>query len=149
MATPPNPFEQLAEHCGLRVQAQPLSVAPRDVLAPLAEMEQHYLVTVCRDVSTDPVRLIFAQPLSDPSPPSVRDVLWWLASDAWAVARASGELRSWSSTFGYPAQAESTRRLFEYHVRQASALASLLGELGYRRLLALYDADLSGRLSPT
>ena len=148
MATPANLFEQLAEQCGLRVQAQPLTVAPRDVLAPLGEMEQHYLVTLCRDASAEPVRLIFAQPLSEPSPPSIRDVLWWLASDAWAVARARGELPSWSSTFGYPAHSDATRRLFEYHVRQASALATLLGEFGYHRLLALYDADLRGPLSP-
>lgn len=143
MATPLDPFERLAKQCRLRLQAERLTIAPRDVLAPPAEVEQHYLVTLFREASAQQVRIIFARPLSESSPPGMRDVLWWLASDAWAIARASGALKNWSLMYDYPAQDEATRRLFEHHSAQASVLATLLGEVGYRRLLALYEADIA------
>lgn len=141
MAMPRDPFERLAEQCRLRLQAERLTTAPRDVLAPPSELEQHYLVTLCRDAANHQVRIIFAHPLSEEAPPSMRDVLWWLASDAWAIARAGGSLAAWSLIYDYPVQAEATRRLFDHHAAQASALSKLLGEVGYRRLLALYEAD--------
>lgn len=72
----------------------------------------------------------------------MRDVLWWLAGDAWAVERARGDREVWAATYGYPPTDAATARLFERHTRQTACLAALLGRSDYARLVALYDADI-------
>ena len=142
MLAMPDPFERFADECRLRIRAEPLCVAPRDVLAPLDAVEQHFLVQVSRaDTDADPVRLIFVAPVNGPTAPAVRDVLWWLAGDAWVLEQGEKRLEPWAATYGYPPGEEATTRLFEECIRQASALTQLLGDLDCRRLLALYEAD--------
>jgi hypothetical protein len=140
----PDAFERFAEECGLHLTAEPLCVAPRDVLAPLGAMEQHFLVELSRPSSdTAPVRLIFITPVTEPTTPATRDVLWWLAGDAWALERGDRSLEHWAATYGYPPDESATARLFDQCVRQANALAEVLGELDCRRLLTLYEAEVS------
>lgn len=140
----PDPFDRFVEECGLRLTAECLSVAPRDVLTPLPQVEQHFLVTLSRpEVKADPVRLIFVTPLATRESPRIRDVLWWVAGDAWVVEQGQRDLGTWAASFGYPADAEPAARLFEQHCRQADVLASLLGDFNYRHLLSLYDSEIS------
>ena len=140
----PDPFARFVDECGLRLTAECLSVAPRDVLTPIAQAEQHFLVTLSRpDVAADPVRLIFVTPLTSSEPPKIRDVLWWAASDAWMLEEGRREIEAWAAVFGYPPDDAATVRLFQHHTGQADALLNLLGESGYRRLLDLYDRESS------
>lgn len=140
----PDAFERFAEECGLHLTAEPLCMAPRDVLAPLDAVEQHFLVDLSRMSSdTAPVRLIFVTPVTEPTTPAIRDVLWWLAGDTWALEQGDRKLEHWAATYGYPPDDRATARLFEQCVRQANALTRILGELDYRRLLALYEAEMS------
>jgi hypothetical protein len=140
----PDPFDRFVDECGLRLTAECLSVAPRDVLTPIAHAEQHFLVTLsCPDLAADPVRLIFVTPLTSPEPPRIRDVLWWAASDAWMLEEGRRDIRTWASVFGYPPDDASTVRLFQHQTGQADTLLNLLGESGYRQLLDLYDQDSS------
>jgi hypothetical protein len=140
----PDPFDRFVEECGLRLTAECLSVAPRDVLAPLSQAEQHFLVTLSRpEVSADGVRLIFVTPLTNSDPPRIRDVLWWVASDAWMLEDSKREIRAWAAAFGHPPDAPATVRLFKQQTEQADSLSNLLGEFQYRRLLDLYDRESS------
>lgn len=140
----PDPLDRFVDECGLRLTAESLSVAPRDVLTPIAQAEQHFLVTLSRpDVVADPVRLVFVTPLTSPEPPRIRDVLWWAASDAWTLEEGRREIRTWAAVFGYPPDDAATVRLFQHQTGQADTLLNLLGESGYRRLLNLYDRDSS------
>ncbi|HEV2150470.1 MAG TPA: hypothetical protein VGR37_23925 [Longimicrobiaceae bacterium] len=138
-----DPFEQFARDCKLRLLAERLGIAPRDVICPLQEMVQHFLVTLSRAASASPFRLIFATPAADPAPPAVRDVLWWAASDAWMLEEGKREIRAWAAAYGYPADDPTTVRLFEQQTEQADSLINLLGEFQYRRLLDLYDRESS------
>jgi hypothetical protein len=140
----PDPFDGFAEECGLRLTAECLSVAPRDVLAPISQVEQHFLVTLSRqDVDADGVRLIFVTPLTSSDPPQIRDVLWWTASDAWMLEEGKREIDVWAAAFGYPAGDAATVRLFKRQTEQADSLINLLGESQYRRLLDLYGRESS------
>ncbi len=140
----PDPFDGFAEECGLRLTAECLSVAPRDVLAPISQVEQHFLVTLSRqDVDADGVRLIFVTPLTSSAPPQIRDVLWWTASDAWMLEEGKREIDVWAAAFGYPAGDAATVRLFKRQTEQADSLINLLGESQYRRLLDLYGRESS------
>ena len=140
----PDPFDRFAEECGLRLTAECLSVAPRDVLTPVSQAEQHFLVTLSRPgAGAGCVRLIFVTPLTDPEPPRMRDVLWWVASDAWMVEEGKREIRAWAAAFGYPPDDPATVRLFKHQTEQADSLVNLLGEFQYRRLLDLYDRESS------
>jgi len=56
----------------------------------------------------------------------VRDALWWLAADAWAIERAEGNMERWASTYDYPAQSAATARLFDRQMRRTKALRALL-----------------------
>ena len=143
----PDPFDRFSAECSLRRTCEDLCTAPRDLLAPLSEAEQHYVVTLEGPASDSgaarPVRLVFATPLSEAASPSMRDILWWLAGDAWAIERAGGKLAAWASTYGYSADDPLAKRLFERCTRQVRGLSTLLGEADYQRLLALYEASLS------
>ena len=140
-STQPDIFERFAAECQLHLRAEPLVAAPRDVLADIEETEQHYLVTLTSRESEVSVRSIFIKPTIDPSLPDFRDVLWWLASDAWAVRNSGRALERWARTYRYPPDAEPTARVFERHVAQNDALERLLGRIAYDRLLSLYDAE--------
>lgn len=137
-------FERFAAGCGLQLSAERVGFAPRDVLVPLPEVQQHYVVTLSGPGSTTTVfRLIFSTPLDVSTLPAVGDVLWWAASDAWLVERAARELRPWAAFYGYPADDAGTAVLFAQQVEQTDALARLLGEAQYQRLLDLYDRESS------
>lgn len=141
----PDVFERFAVQCQLELRAEPLVAAPRDVLADIDEAEQHYLVTLTSRMSEASLTSVFIKPATDASPPDVREVLWWLAADSWAVRQSGCELERWARVHRYPPDAESTVRVFELHVAQSEALERLLGQIGYDRLLSLYDAEV-GRL---
>jgi len=139
-------FEAFARHCDLACRAERIGAAPRDLLAPLHAAEQHYLVFLSkRDTpETGPVvRMVFAKPLTDPDGPALRDVLWWLAGDAFAVDQADGQLAPWAASYGHPPHSPESARLFEVQREQTHQLRILLGEVAYRRLLELYESELS------
>ncbi|MFL5562269.1 MAG: hypothetical protein ACJ79K_12410 [Gemmatimonadaceae bacterium] len=141
--------ERLAAERGLALIAEPLYSAPRDIAAPPAEMDQHHLASiVSADGDSAGVRLVFITPLGDRSAPTLRDVLWWLAGDAWAVQRARGSLDTWAAMHGYPCRDPATAQLFAHHVTQASSLEQLFGAGGYRALLAAYAAEVTPRARP-
>lgn len=140
----PDPFERFARECDLRMTAEPLYSAPRDVLHPPPESDQQFLVTIRGARSDEPsVRLTFAKPLTDREPPSQRDVLWWLAADAWAIRAADGDLRRWAAGYGYPAKDEATAGMFDQHVRQLVSLEALLGKARLERLLTIYSSEIA------
>lgn len=138
----PDAFAALTAEAGLQLQSEVLHSAPRDVASAPSEMEQHHLVTLSRPgAAGQVVRLIFATPLGEHAPPTLRDVLWWLAGDAWAIERAAGALGEWAAIHGYPSRDAATAALFERNVTQASSLRSLLGADLYARLIATYESE--------
>jgi hypothetical protein len=139
----PDAFESFAAHARLQFEVEPILAAPRDVLTPLADVEQHYLVTLKGPGSEKPLRLTFITPTAQESPPGTRDVLWWLAADAWAVERSSGKVEAWAATYGYPPNDETTRRLYSAHVAYARALSDMLVGADYQSLLSIYESEVS------
>ena len=136
--------DRLATACGLTLTAEALYSAPRDVASPPAEMEQHHLVTLKRHGGRgDVIRMVFVSPLLDADAPTLRDVLWWLAGDAWAIERAGATLDTWAAIHGYPLEDPAVAQLFARHVTQASSLQAWLGEDAYRALLAAYAAEIA------
>lgn len=139
-------FSQFAAENGLRLAAADVVAAPRDVAAPPSELERYTLATVTSGrADRAPVILLFVSEQSAPHPPSMRDVLWWLAADSWAVENAGRAIDVWADTYAYAASDVATLRLFRLHVAQADRLESLLGRDAYRDLLALYRAELDHR----
>lgn len=138
-------FEVFAEHCGLHVEHELLYAAPRDVLHPPSDSDQYFLVTLSGPTGDLFVRLVYATPLTDADAPGVRDVLWWLAGDAWALEQTGSILEAWAAHYGYPPADPATRRLYDLHVRQATALETLLGPVDYRRLITLYGLQVARR----
>ena len=145
MALRPDPFEEFATQCGLRLATEELSAAPRDVLAPAAEQDRYYLVTIAgpRADSTE-FRTLFVTE-ADEAPPTTRDVLWWLASDSWAVEHSERDYQQGATTLGRPGDAPEDRHLFELHARQADKARALLGDATYRKLLALYEIEVAAK----
>lgn len=141
----PDPFVRFATQRGLQMSAVDLPAAPRDVLAPPCDLEWHTLVTLSRTrEEAVSINALFVTQASDPRPPSLRDVLWWLSADSWAVEESDRDLGHWSATYRYPDDDPATLRLFRLHVEQAKALSTLLGETAYRALLAIYEAEVAG-----
>lgn len=138
---PTDPFDELATDCGLRVAVERISLAPRDLAAPADEVEQCYLITVAGAEGGSVARLAFVRALQDPSPPSVRDALWWLASDAWAVERSSGDITKWAAIQRLTPTDTAVGRDFEHYSAQSRALALALGAAAYQRLLAIYESS--------
>lgn len=134
-------FTLFAREHGLTLTSEPLYSAPRDVGGAPAEMEQQYLVRLSRANHSDEVQLVFAEPLAREEPPTVRDVLWWLAGDAWAIERAGGTIDKWAATHGYAPRHAATTRLFERHVMLASSVRVLLGDDAFSRLIATYESE--------
>lgn len=139
----PDVFDRFAAQTQLHLHTEPVVTAPRDVLADLDETEMYYLATVTSRASGASVRMVFIRPTTEHSPPVMRDILWWLAADAWAVEQSGREVGRWAGTYGYPVASDATARLYEMQVAQSAALASLLGRDDYARLLALYDAEVT------
>lgn len=138
--------ERLAAACGLTLTAEALYAAPRDVASPPAEMDQHHLVTLTRHGSeAGALCLVFVTPLIDPRAPTLRDVLWWVAGDAWAIERAGATQQRWAAIHGYPLEDPATAQLFARHVTQASSLKAWLGAEAFRALLAAYAAEIAAR----
>ena len=139
-----NEVERLASACGLTLTAEVLYSAPRDVASAPAEMEQHHLITLTRRRGGgDAMRMVFVTPLNEPSAPTLRDVLWWLAGDAWAIERADATFDTWATIHGYPLEDPAGAQLFARHVRQASSLKTWVGADAYRSLLAAYAAEIA------
>jgi hypothetical protein len=141
---PTDPFEQLAAECGLRVSVERVSLAPRDLAAPPDESERCYLITVAGPEGGTAARLAFVRPLQDPTPPSVRDALWWLASDAWAVERSAGDMSRWATIQRLTLADTTSEREFDHYSAQSRALALALGAEAYQRLLAAYESSVGG-----
>ena len=141
LTLPTDPFEQLAADCGLRLSVERVSLAPRDLAAPREEVEQCYLITVAGAEGGTVARLAFVRALQDPSPPSLRDALWWLASDAWAVERSGGDITKWAGMQRLTPTDTAVGREFEHYSAQSRALALALGADAYQRLLAAYESS--------
>ena len=140
-----DPFERFASECELRISVEAISLAPRDVLASPVDADEHFLVTLSGPrADAGSIRLVIVIPPTDESKsPTVRDALWWLAADAWAIERADGDMERWASMYDYPLESTTTARLFERQMRQTSALRALLCGDRYRRLLELYEGEVS------
>src|SRR5438105_3067344 len=117
-----DPFERFASECELRVAVEALSIAPRDVLAPPADADEYFLVTLTGPhPDAGSIRLIIVIPATDKrAAPTARDALWWLAADAWSIERAEGSMERWASTYDYPVQGAATARMFERQMRQTA-----------------------------
>lgn len=120
----------------------PLNAAPRDLAAPPDEHERYTLVELRRGDNECSVRVLFLSDASTAEPTSLRDVLWWLASDAWAVERAERDAAKWRSVLRYTDDNEASAHLFSLHVTQTEKLSELLGDDAYRDLLARYSVQL-------
>lgn len=142
-------FERLAVECGVRIVVEELYTAPRDLVCPPADGEQCLLVTLrgIRDGQTA-MRFAYLAPLTQTEPLALRDVLWWLASDSWAIEQAGGDENAWAALHGYPPHDPASTRLFERHVRLAGELRAFLGPQDYQRLIGLYAREVS-RPGPT
>jgi hypothetical protein len=151
MASHPDPFELFAAQRELQISAAELCAAPRDVLAPPADLERYVLVTLAEPrQGTATVRTVFVSEAANAKHPTFRDVLWWLASDSWAIERAGRDYLRWAELYKYPDSDTAASRLFELHSTRATALAALLGESHYAELLSLYEREVrvgSGGLS--
>lgn len=145
MSAVSDPFERFASECELSVAVEPLSVAPRDVLAPPADADEYFLVTVSGSrAEAGSIHLVIVIPPTEKrASPTARDALWWLAADAWAIERAEGNMERWASMYDYPLQSAATARLFERQLRQTSRLHELLCGNQYRQLLELYEREVS------
>jgi len=140
-----DPFERFASECELRVAVEALSIAPRDVLAPPADADEYFLVTLSGpQPEAGSIRLIIVIPPTDKrATPTARDALWWLAADAWAIERSEGDIERWASMYNYPVESAATARVFERQVRQTATLRALLRGNQYQQLLELYEGEVS------
>lgn len=138
----PDPFEQFASEHGLKIDTEQVYSAPRDVRATPAALDRHVLVGLAgKRADVPPLRLVFLSSPEDESPPTIRDVLWWLSSDAWAIEHARHDYVTWAAMYEYPDSESATRNLFALHSRQSAGLKTLLGDAGYRDLLTLYERE--------
>lgn len=144
MSVARDPFEAFAERSGLRMRAESVYSAPRDVLHPPVDSDQAFLVTLNRDSRPgDSLSLVYFLPMTQERIPGVRDVLWWLAADGWAIEKAENELAAWATGYGYAIDDPATARLFSMHTRQQAALRKLLGVAQHAELLGLYCSEVS------
>lgn len=134
-----DPFEAFAARLGLRVTTEELVAAPRDVLAPPAESERYVLATLSGPhADRESLRMLFVTEPADVDSPTLRDVLWWLSADSWAVEHAGRNYADWACMYRYADDDAAAMRRFKAHVRQATGLADLLGRGDYESLLGLY-----------
>ena len=143
MASRTDPFDAFATECGLRLRTEELSAAPRDVLAPSVDQDRYYLVTIASPLDDSAeLRTLFLTG-TDEAPPTTRHILWWLASDSWAIEHSQRDYHRWVTALGKAADASEDRHLFELHSRQADKTRHLLGDATYRKLLALYEIEVA------
>jgi len=145
MSAVSDPFERFAAECELSVSVEAISCAPRDVVASPVDADEYFLVTLSGPrADAGSIRVVIVMPPTDErKSPTVRDALWWLAADAWAIERADGDMERWASLYDYPLESAATRRLFERQLRQTSTLRALLCGNQYQQLLELYEAEVS------
>lgn len=136
--------DAFAQSCGIQVTAEPVGLAPRDTTVALDQAELHYLVVLHRAGSDASVRFVYAKPATDGAPPTAGEVLWWMAGDAHVMEGAQAERELWATAYGLPPRAEGTARLFDQQRAQRDALAALLGDVGYRRLVSIYESEMAG-----
>jgi len=140
----PDPFTRFAARCGVQISTADLSAVPRDVLAQPTDLSCHTLVTLTGSrADASSVRTLFLTEASDPRLITVRDVLWWLSSDSWAIEEANRDFGRWAAVHRYRDEEPATLRLFTLHLEQADALAALLGDAAYRELLRLYESEIT------
>ena len=146
MSVARDPFEAFAERSGLRMRAESVYSAPRDVLHPPADSDQAFLVTLNRESRPDDsLSFVYFLPMTEEKLPGVRDVLWWLAADGWAIDKAENDLAAWATGYGYAIDDPATARLFSIHRRQQAALRKLLGDGQHAELLGLYCSEVSSQ----
>ena len=145
MSAVSDPFERFAAECELSVSVEAISLAPRDVVASPVDADEYFLVTLTGPrAEAGSIHLVIVIPPTDKrAAPTARDALWWLAADAWAIERAEGDIERWASMYDYPVENAATGRVFERQVRQTSALRALLCDQHYKRLLELYEREVS------
>jgi hypothetical protein len=144
LADPRDPIEEFAKTSGLQIATTELNAAPRDLVAPPDEQERYRLAELRREGDECALRMLFLSDAASAQEPSIRDILWWLASDAWAIEHAGRDLNKWRSALGY-ADSEATARIFRLQSAQTEKLIELLGDTAYRDLLSRYSAQLSPR----
>lgn len=136
-------FVQFAMRCGLQMSAEEVSAVPRDVLAPPVDLQWHTLMTLDRPgIHHATLQTIFVSETADRRPPSIRDALWWLASDCWALEHVERDYQRWAATYHYCVDDPATSRLFQLQVNRANALMALLGRSAYNELLAIYATEI-------
>jgi len=137
-------IEAFAQRSDIRLSAEPVVLAPRDLTASMEQSEFHYLVVLTRPGSDAAVRIVYAKPLTDANEPTAGEILWWLAGDAFAVEQSEGDLEPWAHSYGLPPRAEGTARLFDQQRKQSETLRKLLGDVGYRTLISTYASEMLG-----
>jgi hypothetical protein len=137
-------YDAFAQSCEIQIATEPVGIAPRDMTLTLDESEVYYLVTLTRQGSSASVRVVFAKPATDDAPPTAREVLWWLAGDAHLMEGSQENRALWAIAYAdLPPDANGTGRLFEQQRSQCQALRGLLGDVGYRRLVGIYDSEMA------
>lgn len=141
----PDAYARFARQHGLEIHIDELYSAPRDVSAPPSELDRHMLVTLnSAHADRQPILALFVLPPDFEGRPSIRDVLWWLASDAWAIEQAGSSRERWTTMHQYPVDGQAAANLFLLHQRQSIALAALLGADAYKALLEIHQAQVRG-----
>lgn len=144
MSVARDPFEAFAQRSGLRVRAESVYSAPRDVLHPPADSDQAFLVTLHPESRPDALlSLVYFLPVTEDKAPGIGDVFWWLAADGWAIEKAQNELAVWAAGYGYSLEERATATLFSIHKRLHAALRKLLGEGQHAELLGLYCSEVT------
>ncbi|HEX6037264.1 hypothetical protein [Longimicrobium sp.] len=136
-------FDAFANSCEIQIAAQPIGIAPRDMTVTLDEAEVHYHVTLRRPGADVTAQVVYWKPATDDAPPTAGEVLWWLAGDAHVMEGAQMERNLWAAAYGLPPEANGTGRLFDQQRNQCEALRTLLGDLGYRRLVGIYESEMA------
>lgn len=141
-----DPFDSFAAEHGLNLTIEEIVIAPRDILAAPADQDHCFLMTVSRPPNdVRHVRTIFIVDGSDSRGPTTRDALWWLASDAWGVERASHDRVRWATENRFHPDDPATQRQFQLLSDQAGTAKAVLGDEAYRSLLELYEREVSYR----
>lgn len=138
----PDAFCEFAKDRGLHFSAKDVNAAPRDVTAAPDELERYTLASLTAADGADAIQMVFITDQLDGRPLSMRDVLWWVAADTWAVEQSGRDFARWAVLYRHAADSAAASRMFQLHVKQADALLTLLGESNYRALLTLYRTEL-------
>lgn len=64
-------LEAIGKSCDLELSAEPITLAPRDVLADVEAAERYYLVSIARvgGDTQQSVKIVFAKQATDENPP--------------------------------------------------------------------------------